>query len=184
MIKKDGIRYILTFFLVSSLCLSTFAQDKKYFVLTGNLLSDTESISNGSITITKDNGTTVNSAISSNGRFRLELNYNSLYTLTFRQNGFSSKSVVVNTSVPIEVLNRPTNLPNFLMKIRLMRDFQTVSKAGEQQPVAEVFYRSDIGQFSARNVDKRNEMADGGISGAGIRKPALEEADNQKPKSF
>lgn len=184
MIKKDGIRYILTFFLVSSLCLSTLAQDKKYFVLTGNLVSDIESNTGSTITISKSDGTTVNSTISSKGRFRLELNYNTLYTLTFQQSGFTPKSVVVNTAVPMEVLNRPVNLPNFLMKIKLNRDFQTNEKMAETDQVAEVFYRSDIGQFSVRNVAKGTEIADGGRSGIKDQNAVPERPGTQLIKAF
>jgi hypothetical protein len=184
MIKKDGIRYILTFFLASSLCLSTLAQNKKYFVLTGNLISDIESSTASTISISKSDGTTLNSTISPKGRFRLELNYNTLYTLTFQQSGFTPKSVVVNTAVPMEVLNQQANLPIFLMKIKLNRDFQTTEKMSETEQIAEVFYRSDIGQFSVRNVAKGTEIADGGRSGIKPQEAAVERTGTQLIKAF
>lgn len=181
MIKKDRAKYILTFLLVSSLSLTTLAQNKKYFVVTGDLISDIETTIGSTITISKSDGTTLNSTISSKGRFRLELNYNTLYTLTFQQSGFTPKSVIVNTAVPIEVLNRPANLPNFLMKIKLNRDFQATEKMIDTDQIAEVFYRSDIGQFSVRNIAKSDEIADGGRS---FRNAPSEGIDNQKIKAF
>lgn len=184
MLKKDRIRYILTFFLVSSLSLTTLAQNKKYFVLTGNLISEVESPMGSTITISKSDGTTLNSTISPKGRFRLELNYNTLYTLTFQQNGYTPKSVVVNTAVPVEVLNRPANLPNFLMKIKLDRIFQATEKANELAPIAEVFYKSDIGQFSVRNTAKRVEIADGRRSGSTSLDAVAEGTVNQTNKAF
>lgn len=117
------ITLIFVFFIV--LHLSTQSQNRKYFIITGKIISETEFIDSGTIQITKKDRPVLSTMIPQHGRFRLELDYNSEYKLTFTKSGSLPKTIVVNTEIPQEVVDRPTNFPHFLMAIRL--------SAGNQQ---------------------------------------------------
>jgi hypothetical protein len=112
------ITLIFVFFIV--LNLSTQSQNRKYFIITGKIISETTEFTDAAtIQITKKDKPAVSTSIPQHGRFRLELDYNSEYKLTFTKSGSLPKTIVVNTEIPQEVVDRPTNFPHFLMAIKL-----------------------------------------------------------------
>ena len=104
--------------------LSLQAQNHKYFIITGKIILDSNCIQEGAVHIKKDDKPEVISLIPENGRFRLELDYNSNYQLTFVEKGFLSKTISVNTEIPEETSELQNNYPHFLMSVRLFRDSQ------------------------------------------------------------
>ncbi|MFA5330578.1 MAG: hypothetical protein WC384_22490 [Prolixibacteraceae bacterium] len=64
------------------------------------------------------------SEIPDHGRFRLELEYNTEYLLIFNQKGYLEKKIIVNTEVPSEILDNESNLPRFLMGVKLYQENQ------------------------------------------------------------
>lgn len=97
---------------------STYSQIHKYFIITGKIISESELVENSSVQIIKNNRRT-ESQIPQHGRFRLELDYNAEYQLIFSKKGFRTKTIVVNTEIPQEVMTKPDNFPHFLMAVKL-----------------------------------------------------------------
>jgi hypothetical protein len=124
-----------------------FAQSPKYFIITGKIIIADEILPNASIQIIKNKNTAISSPISSKGRFRLELDYNSEYKLTFRQEGHIDKTIVVNTEIPGEALQNGNNFPHFLMAVMLDQkdDGSTVQTSGI--PVQHISYSSVANNF-------------------------------------
>jgi hypothetical protein len=164
MVKRDHIKFFLALFFIVVSFSSAHSQNRKYFIITGKLISNCDSIEGGSVTISKNNQKALQSVITSNGRFRLELDYNADYTLTFNQKGFLAKSVIVNTCVPDDVLSRPTNFPRFLMAVKLYTDVQDPKNlfpgAEKQQivynPVGDEFMRKPTIYDNHQYVEKGN----------------------------
>jgi len=125
--KKTFLKIALTFFLYIALHLSLQAQTHKYLIISGKIISETEFIEPGEIQIIKKDKPAVSSQIPAHGRFRLELDYNTEYQLTFTQVGRMPKTILVNTEIPEEVYLRKTNFPNFLMGVKLLTDNHDVS---------------------------------------------------------
>lgn len=143
--KNKGLRYIqiLTIIIfVSVLHFSGLAQTPKYFIITGKILSGSEFLRNSSVQIIKNNKPAIVSRISSNGRFRLELDYNAEYQLTFMQNGHSEKTIVVNTEIPSEVFQRENNFPHFLMAVMLDKTCYETDQTHIESPALQINYSS------------------------------------------
>lgn len=148
MIKNGPIKVFLIFFLCIVVQLFAQSQNRKYFIITGKIISESASIENGSIQITKINKPSVFSQIPENGRFRLELDYNSEYQLIFSQKGLLPKTIIVNTDIPQEVLNKPENFPHFLMAIKLFKDNQDPANLYSGNQVQKITYSSEENSFT------------------------------------
>lgn len=120
MIQKGTYKIHLVFLILwSLLTLSSQAQNHKYLVINGIVVSEKNSQDSCSILITKNNIKTIKAPIASHGRFRLELDYNSEYTLIFIKKGNFSKTVVVKTKVPGKVIAENENFQHFMMAVKL-----------------------------------------------------------------
>lgn len=139
---KTSLKIILILTFMLTLTHSTYSQNRKYFIITGKIVSEITTTGKSTIQIVKKDKRPMTSEIPSNGRFRLELDYNSEYQLTFVQNGHLPKTIVVNTAIPEEVLLDPTNFPNFLMAVRLVKDDQDVANLNSEEQKQQIAYSS------------------------------------------
>ncbi len=145
--KKIHSKNILIFFLCLTFQLTTNAQNHKYFIITGNLISDSDSSNLGSIQVIKNDLPALVSNIPEKGNFRLELDYNSDYQLTFAKNGFLSKTIHVNTEIPEELNNGPKNLPHFMIRVRLFKDDQDAANLYTGNIIQQIKYSPEKNDF-------------------------------------
>lgn len=145
---KVRIRSILIILTLITLNLSTYSQNRKYFVITGKVVNETTPDEKINIEIVKNDKKLITSEIASHGRFRLELDYNSEYQLTFSQNGHTPKTIVVNTAVPEEVMIRQENFPNFLMAVKLSDGKQEQLGVYPNDEKQQIAYFSQIDGFA------------------------------------
>src|ERR1035437_593733 len=140
MVQKGLFKYILI--LLFSLVLNFYAQsqNRKYFIITGKIIFESEFVENGSIQITKNDHSTVVSEIPKHGRFRLELNYNTEYRLTFKEKGYLLKTILVNTGIPTKASETQENFPHFLIAVRLFKDNQEVADLYSEKEVQQISY--------------------------------------------
>lgn len=108
---------------------------------------DSVNLKNCSIEISRKDRKAIISPISTQGRFRLELDYNSEYRLTFRISEGYSKVVAVNTCIPLNWTENAENLPHFLMAVRLFGEEQ-----GLVAPVQEILFSPDQNRFTRANT--------------------------------
>jgi hypothetical protein len=165
--KNIFLKSALAFFLYIVLHLSTQAQSQihKYFIISGKILSETEFMEPGEIRITKKDSQALKTAIPTHGRFRLELNYNTEYQVTFTQVGRLPKTIVINTEIPEEVYRRESNFPHFLMAVKLANNSQNVSNSNFEDQKQQITYSSKNDCFikvptaySVQVVDKINHQ--------------------------
>ena len=148
--KNKGLRHIQIFIMIIAVSVFHFnglAQSQKYFIITGKILSGPEILQNSSVQIIKNNKPAIVSQISTNGRFRLELDYNAEYQLTFMQNGHFEKTIVVNTEIPSEVFQSENNFPHFLMAVMLDKTCYEADQINIETPVLQINYSSKSGNF-------------------------------------
>ena len=163
MIKKDHLKIFLVLILIVLLSPTTQSQTRKYFVITGKIISASEIFDASSIQISKNNKSPLEFPIPSNGRFRLELDYNSDYTLTFVQKGFLPKAILVNTNIPDEVLNRPTNFPNFQLAVKLYKAEEDAKNLIPVDQKQQIYYSPDSDNFSRKSTIYDKKYVDNGI---------------------
>ncbi len=124
MIKKVQLKIVIIFLISVILHLSAQSQNRKYFIINGIVISELNSHGSSSVQIIKNNKQPISSQIPEHGRFRLELDYSAEYQLIFNQKGCQSKTVIINTEIPEKSLNSSSNLPHFLMAVKLFADSQ------------------------------------------------------------
>jgi hypothetical protein len=147
-VKKPTRSFRLIFcFLVLSF-FST-AQNHNYFIISGNIISGPDQIKEGEILILKkDKLEPLVSQIEPNGRFRLELEYNSEYKLTFRNNDYMPKTVVVNTEIPHQYCIDPTPQFRFLMTVKLFRSAEEIDNLYSGNQSQRIAYSEQTKNFS------------------------------------
>ncbi|MFY9150905.1 MAG: hypothetical protein WAO52_02740 [Prolixibacteraceae bacterium] len=155
MTSKGQIKIVLVFIFSIIFNLSSLSQNRKYFVINGKINSAIENSENCSLHIIKNNSRTFNSQIPENGRFRLELEYNSNFTLIFKKKNHQSKTIQVNTTVPEEVLNRSGNFANFLMTVTLNEGDENAASQIQQ-----IGYSSQDDCFAQIQSDLKQEFVE------------------------
>jgi hypothetical protein len=178
--KNQGFKHIqLLIIFVSILQFSSLAQSPKYFIITGKILSDQEISDNRSVQIIMNNKPAIVSQIAATGRFRLELNYNAEYQLTFSQNNHIKKTIIVNTEIPAEVLQRAGNLPHFLMAVKLEKTYGEPEGSNPENLIPQITYSSQTHNFARISSIYDVEYAEQNILITDKR--TIKSADN-KPK--
>ena len=146
---KKGIFRISAFiFLITLGSLSTTAQTPSYLIIKGVLLSELNSTDSSSIQISKNEKLqSIVAPVALDGRFRLELEYNSEYKLTFRKKGHFAKTVIVNTEVPTKASTEKINSSYFLMAVKLFSDIQNPENFYPGNQVQYVSYFPNTNNF-------------------------------------
>lgn len=147
--KKKVFRIIkLLIISVVFIQLSVSAQTPKYFIISGKILSDSEMFQSITVEIKKNNQPAIVSQIPTTRRFRLELAYNSEYRLTFNQKGYLTKTIIVNTEIPSEVMQRENKFPNFLMAVKLEKEICVEENTIAPNSVQHICYSPEKDIFS------------------------------------
>ena len=124
---------------------STGAQTHKYLVINGIMCPEINSADSCLILISKNNGNPISSPVAYHGRFRLELEYNSTYELTFCKKGHQPKRIVFNTNIPDRSLIETANIPHFLMSVKLYARKQNLDF--EENQIQHVTYFKQTNTF-------------------------------------
>ena len=140
MIKKALLKIVMILLLTVSLHHSSQSQDRKYFIINGKVMSELNCVDFSTVQIIKNSQKGVTSQIPVNGRFRLELEYNTEYQLIFNKNGNQSKTIVVNTEIPEKIVNSTSNLPHFLMAVKLFSGHQNPENLYSGNQVQHISY--------------------------------------------
>lgn len=140
MIKKGQLKIIMIFLLSVVLHFSSQSQNRKYFIINGKIMSETNGNDNSSIQIIKNRQKAVTYQITEIGRFRLELEYNAEYQLIFNKNGNQPKTIIVNTEIPEKAINRTSNFPHFLMAVKFFADNQYPKNLYSENQVQHISY--------------------------------------------
>jgi tetratricopeptide (TPR) repeat protein len=148
--QKIG-RFCLLVFLILTLLfqIPSQGQSKKYFVITGKIVPETESTSgNGIIEVTKNGKQTSTINIPKNGRFRFELEFFNEFSLIFKYPGHFNKIINVSTEIPQEVWQRDNDFPAFPMIVQLFKEFEGVDKSFALKPSGRIYYDKEIDNFA------------------------------------
>jgi tetratricopeptide (TPR) repeat protein len=134
--------------LLISLQLTSQAQGKKYFIITGKIVPEAAEAGSGVIEITKNSKETSRIDIPKNGRFRFELEFFNVYSLKFLYPGHFDKIIIVSTEIPQEVWERDSDFPPFPMVVQLQKEFEGIDKSFSLKPSGRIFYEKAIDNFA------------------------------------
>ncbi len=140
MIKNTPIKVILIFLLSIVLHISSQSQNRKYFIINGKIIPERNINERSSVQIIKNKQKAVSFQIPENDRFRLELEYNAEYTLVFSKKGNQQKTIVLNTEIPEDLTNNASNLPKFLMAVKLYPGNQDAQNSYPENQIQYISY--------------------------------------------
>lgn len=148
MIKQGILKISVFIFLISLTICSANAQNARYLIIKGLLLSEKISSDSSSIQISKKStDKPIVAPIARDGRFRLELDYNSEYKLTFCKKGHFAKTIIVNTEIPQTASRQVTGSDYFLMAVKLFSDIQNPENFYPGNQVQHVSYFPNTNSF-------------------------------------
>lgn len=136
------------------------AQTHKYLIINGLILSELDSPDSCALMLTKNNSKSSKVSFTVNGRFRLELDYNSEYQLAFQKKGHQTKTLIVNTDVPGKILSDSRNLPHFLMALKLYSDEQNLENHNSENHLQYVSYSPISNSFGKVSTTLNVEYVD------------------------
>lgn len=152
MIKKNRLKHLFIFITINILTINGIhAQGRVYFVITGKIITDADTLKSSSLLIEKNGKSPLRCTIPENGRFRLELDYNSEYTLTFSQSGHLAKTVKVNTAVPDDLLANSTAQSAIRMDVRLPKNESDRRENIQNYEIPELLFSQATGSFVRQN---------------------------------
>jgi len=109
-----------------------YSQTHKYLIINGIMYPEINSADSCLIQISKNNAKPITSPVPRYGRFRLELEYNSTYELTFCKKGHQPKTIFIDTNIAGKSATEMANIPHFLMSVKLYARKQYMDFAENQ----------------------------------------------------
>ncbi len=85
--------------------------------------------------------------VGSDGRYKLELQYNHKFELVFKREGNFKQKIVVETAVPREVLQSNPRFPEFPVHINLFKEIPGIDNSFSENTVLKIFYSPSVDNF-------------------------------------
>lgn len=164
MIKKIQVKIVLIFLLNVILNHPAQSQIRKYFIISGKIISDITNTDYSSVQIAKNNQRPVAAQIPGHGRFRLELEYNAEYKLTFNKKGFLPKIIAVNTDIPEKAMASENNFPRFLMAVKLFTEKQYPENLYSENHIQHICYSASQQGFARVPAVMEGELVEKGTT--------------------
>jgi hypothetical protein len=169
MIKQGILKIGMFTFLISLTICAANAQNARYLIIKGLLLSENVSDDSSSIQISKKNADKpIVAPIARDGRFRLELDYNSEYKLIFCKKGHLAKTIIINTEIPQRALRQFTGSEYFLMAVKLFSDIQNPENFYPGNQVQRISYFANTNSFRRVPTVLDYEYVEKGASANGV----------------
>ncbi len=139
--------YLVFIILISSLGYNASAQRSNGLTVEGTVTVEQGSVDGAVIEMYLNGRRLDNYGIGSNGKYKVELNYNNEFVLIFsRKNNFSQK-VVVDTHVPQEVLQADPLFPPFPVNVKLFTEIAGIDKTFSENTVMKIYYSDKVDNF-------------------------------------
>ncbi|HSH20107.1 MAG TPA: hypothetical protein VLA03_06625, partial [Draconibacterium sp.] len=88
-----------------------------------------------------------NYGVGTDGRYKIELNYNHKYELIFTLEGNFSQKIVVESSVPKGVLQSDPRFPPFPLDINLFTEIPGIDKSFTDNTIQKIYYNPKVDNF-------------------------------------
>ena len=142
--------YLRTAFISFLLYLLTFpvlAQRSNGIAVEGKISVQQGSVDGAVIQMFMDGRRLDNYGVGADGNYKVELNYNHKYELIFALKGNFSQKIVVESSVPKEVLQADPHFPPFPLNINLFTEIPGIDKSFVDNTILKIYYNKNVDNF-------------------------------------
>jgi tetratricopeptide (TPR) repeat protein len=142
--------YLKIIFLLSILAFffsTANAQRSNGLTVEGKVTTEEGSVDGAFIQIFRDGQRMTDYGIGSNGRYKMELNYNHEFILVFSRPDNFSQKIVVSTLVPQNVLQSDPLFPPFQVDVNLYTKIPGIDDSFSENTTMEIFYDSNADNF-------------------------------------
>ena len=137
---------ILSLFILPS-AFSVLAQRSNGLTVEGKISAEEGSVEGAVIQMIQDGRRLDNYGVGSDGRYKVELNYNHKFELIFTLKGNFSQKIVVDTNVPKNVLQSDPKFPPFPVDINLFTEIQGIDKTFSENTILKLYYNPQVDNF-------------------------------------
>jgi hypothetical protein len=139
--------YLILLILFFTIFLEAHAQRSNGLTVEGVVTVEQGSVEGAVIEMYR-NGQRLNDyGIGSNGRYRLELNYNNEFVLVFARRDNFPQKIVIDTNVSREVLQSDPLFPPFPVNIKLFTEIEGIDRTFSENTVMKIYYSDRVDNF-------------------------------------
>lgn len=139
--------YLVIVLLLLCCVTETYAQRSNGLTLEGVVSVEQGSVEGAVIQMFRNGKPAGDLGIGSNGRYRVELNYNNEFILIYTRKDNFPQKIVVDTHVPQEVLQSDPLFPPFPVNIKLFTEIPGIDKTFSENTVMKIYYSKSVDNF-------------------------------------
>ncbi len=140
-------RLFLISFLVLGVVVFSKAQRSNGLTVEGKISVQQGSVEGAVIQMFQDGRRLDDYGVGSDGKYKVELNYNHKFELVFMLKGNFSQKIVVDATVPKAVLNSDPLFPPFPVNINLFTEIAGIDKSFSENTVLKIYYSEQVDNF-------------------------------------
>ena len=139
----------LTFGILLIFCSALIVQAQRSNGLTveGKVSVEEGSVEGAVIQMFQDGRRLDDYGIGSDGRYKVELNYNHKFELVFTRKGNFQQKIVIDANVPQSVLRSDPKFPPFPVDINLFTEIQGIDRTFSENTILKLYYNQQVDNF-------------------------------------
>ncbi len=139
--------YLIFLVLVFNFSSETLAQRSNGLTVEGAVTVEQGSVDGAVIQMYRNGQRLDDYGIGSNGQYRVELNYNNEFFLIFTRKDNFPQKIVVDTHVPLRILQADPIFPPFPVNVKLFTEISGIDKTFSENTVIKIYYSEKVDNF-------------------------------------
>ncbi len=139
--------FLTLIFLLYGIASETLAQRSNGLTIEGAVTVEQGSVDGAVIQMYRNGQRMGDYGIGTNGRYKVELNYNNDFVLIFSRKDNFPQKIEVDTHVPREVLQSDPLFPPFPVDIKLFTEIPQIDKTFSENTVQKIYYSKNVDNF-------------------------------------
>jgi len=140
-------KFFIAVFLFVCLDHGSYGQRSNGLTVEGTVSVEEGYVEGAVIQMYRDGKRLDNYGIGSDGKYKVELNYNHEFILIYTREGNFSQKIVVNTNVPRQVLMSDPLFPPFPVNINLFTEIPGIDRTFSENTVLKIYYSEKVDNF-------------------------------------
>ncbi|KAF0237419.1 MAG: hypothetical protein FD181_1985 [Prolixibacteraceae bacterium] len=141
------LKFVFTGFLLALFSLQSVSQRSNGIAIEGKISVQQGIVEGAYIQMFMDGRRMDNYGFGPDGRYKVELNYNHKFDLIFTANENFSQKIVVDATVPKEVLQSDPRFPPFPLDINLFTEIPGIDKSFTNNTILKIYYNQNVDNF-------------------------------------
>ncbi len=126
---------------------TTWAQRSNGLAVEGKISVEEGATEGAVIQMIQDGRRLDDYGVGSDGRYKVELNYNHKFELRFTLNGNFPQKIVVDTHIPQNIQGSTAKFPPFPVDINLFKEISGIDRSFAENTILKIFYSPQVGNF-------------------------------------